>query len=284
MCVFLDKRIEDALRGRNIVSPEKEIGIEIEVEGRGLPNVDNTFWHTKNDGSLQNGLEYLLKKPIKRNYVHKALGNLERAFHSADADIIPSVRTSTHVHVNVQDMTIRQVYTFLATYHALESLVTNYCSESRIGNLFSLRIRDSYGVIHRLHTAAKSKGVQHLGFGGVDMNVFRSMACNIASLSQFGTLEFRALDTSKDFVQRATKWVNIILKIKDASMAMRSPEEVIERTSFETPIGFARNVLGDDIVDELLALSIEKGCMNVEEEMWEDIRLVQDYVVFNNWE
>lgn len=294
MTSFMDTRIRNYVPEERRVNLPNEIGIEVEMEGENLPTMSSrTLWSAKGDGSLRHGIEYVTTKVLERGEVRKALTTLDRALRGPEVVLRPSVRTSTHVHVNVQDMTVRQVYTFLATYHCLETLVTSFCADYRVGNLFSLRIRDSYGIIGQLSKAAVEKNGVHIGLGrGVNPDTFRSMACNIACLPRFGTVEFRALDSTAAFVPRVSKWVNIFTNIKDASLTFKDPQEVLEAFSFKGPEAFAYDILdinrSEDETeqtnfDTLIQCARDKGIINIAEEMYEDARLVQDYTLFVDW-
>ena len=51
-----------------------EVGIEIELEGHGLPRMDFEYWRAERDGSLRGeAVELVLKKPCKRNIVRRVL-------------------------------------------------------------------------------------------------------------------------------------------------------------------------------------------------------------------
>ena len=59
--------------GRDLV--KGQIGVEIEVEGEGLP-VAPTGWHGKMDGSLRGGIEYVFRQPESLATTNKRLDDL----------------------------------------------------------------------------------------------------------------------------------------------------------------------------------------------------------------
>ena len=77
-----------------------DFGIEIEVEGQDLPNHRTKFWDTVEDGSLRNGLEYVINGAISHKDVVPALEELQKAFDDEESELSFSFRTSVHVHMN----------------------------------------------------------------------------------------------------------------------------------------------------------------------------------------
>ena len=96
-----------------------EVGLEIEMEGTNLHiDEDLGFWRGEADGSLRGdeSIEYVLRKPVPRNQVAKALDELYVALREQEATIDMTHRTSVHVHINVQQLEVNEVYNFICLY------------------------------------------------------------------------------------------------------------------------------------------------------------------------
>ena len=93
-----------------------EIGVEIEAEFEhplmaAVPNP----WRVDLDGSLRGyAYEFVLKNPVSRGTINSALNKLEGCL--SDHKILHSIRAGIHIHLNVQDLTIKQVLNFMMCY------------------------------------------------------------------------------------------------------------------------------------------------------------------------
>ena len=77
-----------------------EIGIEVEVEGRGLPNAV-TGWNVVPDGSLRGeSAEYVLRQPVPRDKYEDTLNNLRDALSSAT--ITACIVTGKHLDDSIE--------------------------------------------------------------------------------------------------------------------------------------------------------------------------------------
>src|SRR5690349_22399742 len=141
-----------------------DIGIEIEVEGNKFPKhayegydaVDPERipkqWDYHRDGSLrgEDNAEYVLKKPLKFSEVPKAINDLWQMFSDYGTVLDVSNRTSVHVHLNVQDFYINRLCSFAAMYLSVEDILTGWCGDHRVGNLFCLRAKDTPAIVTEL--------------------------------------------------------------------------------------------------------------------------------------
>ena len=123
-------------------NPHQQWGIEIEVESsQPLRNGDypNKYWYYEEDGSLRNqwNHELVLKKPLSKAGVKKALDYQYNRYEENDCVVEPSVRTGVHVHYNCLGLTQKQIVNIILVYLTMERVLTKYCGEDRDGNLFS---------------------------------------------------------------------------------------------------------------------------------------------------
>jgi hypothetical protein len=218
-----------------------DFGIEIEVEGRNLPDVDNAYWKTEADGSLRNGKEYIFKKPLALKFVPKMLRILQGEFDNAGAQPDFSFRTSVHVHMNAQQLTYQQILNTIYTYLLLEAPLMNFCGEERKGNRFCLRLEDAEGMLEIL-TAMFGDGER--GFRNIYNDRVRYAAINIESLTKYGSLEFRAMQGNLD-VERITTWCTALSHIRDFACSQESPAHIYNQYIEKEAQAFTAMVLKD---------------------------------------
>ena len=251
-----------------------EIGIEIECEGSKLPGRDvlEKYWTTHADGSLRGeSIEYVMAGPVPRKEVVPALEYLDGLFREHKTKIKDSYRTSVHVHVNMQKVTIRQTYTMVLMYGILEDILTEYAGTTRVGNLFCLRMSDAEFMLDQLRQGAVSDRYEHLNTNGL-----RYAGCNVKSLFDHNSLEFRAFRGTTD-MKLIAEWVDIILQIKDSALAYTNPSEMLQNFSNIGPEGFLSKNFNPHLCKLIQAFP-----------KWQDrimagVRLVQDVAYANDW-
>lgn len=247
-----------------------EVGIEIEVEGERLPE-SIPGWRRENDGSLRGeSAEYVLKNPIAHKDVASYLAQITTAYTKYKSVITDSQRAGVHVHINVQTFTMREVYNFICLYIIFEDMLVKFCGDRRQGNLFCLRARDAEALIDWLRSAAEERS-----FRGLGTDHLRYASVNVKALSNYGSLEFRAMRSTSDMSVIET-WVNILVAVREAAITFTSPKEIIEQFSVLGPEGLFHRVLGP-----FKPLLLYK---NYDGDMWDNARCVQDIAYCTNWE
>lgn len=232
-----------------------EIGIEIEMEGPGVSEVSvRNKWSAKTDGSLRGeSVEWVMPRPVGRNTVHERLSALTKAAKICGARFQPSDRCGVHVHVNVQELTLDEVFKFITTYFILEPVLIRWCGEDREGNLFCLRGSDAEYLIRQL-ARVKEK---HVTLIEIMSDELRYAALNVTSLPKYGSLEFRAMQTPEDLMVIET-WVKVLLAIKDWSIHQPDCASIIEGMSGMGWVEFARRVLGEELFAQFNNPDIER--------------------------
>lgn len=205
---------------------EGQFGIEVEVEGAGLPLLDNRYWTSTNDPSLRgNGLEYVLKKPLNFKFAEAALNYLEKKLANSEVDF--SFRTSVHVHLNVLSFTPVQLANLVYLGFLMEEPLTRFCGASRVGNRFCLRSRDAEAGLEYL-THHFSAGIRRgTGFPVLEENEIRYMFLNLGALQKFGSIEFRSMRGTSD-AKLLTKWLRILDCIYQFALKSESPRHLAE--------------------------------------------------------
>jgi hypothetical protein len=251
-----------------------EVGIEIECEGSKLPSLNylEKYWITHADGSLRGeSIEYVMAGPVPRKEVIPALEYLDGLFKEHKTKIKDSYRTSVHVHVNMQTVTIRQTYNMVLMYGILEDILTDYAGTTRVGNLFCLRMSDAEFMLDQLRHGASTDRYEHLNTNGL-----RYAGCNVKSLFDHNSLEFRAFRGTTD-MKLIAEWVDIILQIKDSALTYANPAEMLQNFSNIGPDGFLQKNFNKSLI------SIIKASPKWEDRIMSGVRLVQDVAYANDW-
>ena len=274
--------IWDAFRSRFSSKSKKqkgEIGLEIECEGMNLFGAPIQYWSCHNDGSLRNykdhpPIEYVLREPIERSEVPKALTYLSKKLKEAGSEIAYSPRTSVHVHVNCQDLTLKQIYQYICLYLIFEERLVEFSGPDRIGNLFCLRAKDAEHFLTVMESA-----IQTENFNEFFSNELRYTSCNTASLGKFGSLEFRSMRGTVD-QELIQLWVDILLCLKDKALDYDNPVEIVEDFLDLGTENFLVKVFGSR--KDILPIFIDWPDRH--RSMWDGLRMMRDVAYAIKWE
>jgi hypothetical protein len=217
------------------------IGLEIEVEGSNFFTATK-YWRSEHDGSLNNGMEYVFREPLDIPLVKKALTYFDYRAKICESKLVSSVRTGVHVHLNVQDLSMLELFNLITLYVLFEEVLTAYCGDSRDGNLFCLRCRDAESLVWAISQSIKTQDFSNLNHDNI-----RYSSLNLMSLWAYGSLEFRAMQTpeASKIYGGVFEWVNIVAKLKEACKLFKDPIGVIENFSGEDNLDFLSMVFGD---------------------------------------
>lgn len=229
-------RILEHCGGRAVAG---ELALEIEVEGANLPRINDKWWRSEDDGSLKGeGVEYVMKAPQDLDKLIEALSDLEERFKVQGSRVDESFRAGIHVHVNVQELSFKQVMTLACCYLIVEEVLVDYCHPSRAGNHFCYRAIDAGGLVKALYDFTATGNIRYINTDNI-----RYSAMNFTSLFKYGSLEFRALESTKDY-KKVVNWAGVLRQIKRASMKYANPREVYKAFDELGPREFARQLLG----------------------------------------
>lgn len=232
-------KISDIIKKKSF---DGEIGLEIELEGLNLPKGGFDNWRVENDGSLRSGLEareYVLDTPITRQQLRPTLTDFTRRF--GKATVSNSFYAGTHVHINIGELTPKQTIQYICAFIVLEDLLVEWCGDTRVGNHFCLRTSDAYGLISYIRNLILKNDL-HI----CNSDEIRYASFNIKSITKYGSLEFRSLNSSLD-VERMVTWCEVLLNIKDQSIGYDSPADMLDRISSGGYLTFARQMLGKHV-------------------------------------
>jgi hypothetical protein len=210
-----------------------DLGVEIELEGEGferfglMPGAD---WRVEHDGSLRgDAVELVLRDPLAFEDMQRAVALVQDFVKRNRMTVYDTGRAGVHIHVNVQQCSMAQVYNMIMLYCIFEDQLTELCGEYRDGNLFCLRFKDAEALIDILRHAAVQS----------DKDLFRTddiryAALNINSLPRYGSLEFRAMRSTVD-TEKLSVWAGILLNIREVAKRFDNPQEIIMAFSAESP-------------------------------------------------
>lgn len=233
-----------------------DLGVEVEVEGGNLPQLNGDNWRTEHDGSLNGGTEYVMNRPKSIQDTYRDLDFLSEKL--ADADVVETVRAGVHVHINVQSMEINKVFALITAFGMLEGALLRFCGDTRVGNLFCLRMIDAQYLPYSLYNIAKSGD-----YIALKDEVFRYCAVNVCSIPKYGSLEFRSMRSTQDF-NVIKDWCAILMTLRDVvAQRFNNPKDVLDffhengsRTFCKTFLGdFFHTLVGEDDLEEEMAVS-----------------------------
>lgn len=250
-------------------------GVEIEAEGNNLPNaLDKTLWRVEADPSLKSGFEaheYVMLKPTDLDGVKTSINSLKKSYDQYNTRIMETDTSGVHVHINVQNYTAKELFTFITTYLILEELLITYCGPQREGNHFCLRAKDAEYLLHEFVKTAQSHN-----FSNLNKDIVRYSSVNPCSLFLYGSLEFRAMRGTND-LNAIYEWVEILNKVRINAKQFSDPRNVIEFMSGQGEENFLKSILEEKskIFTKVqnYAGMIKNGC-----------RLVQPLAFIPDWE
>ena len=254
-----------------------DVGIEIEVEGNKFQKESVPVpWEYHKDGSLRgmDNAEYVLKRPIEFEKVPEAINILWDMFAKYGSILDESNRTSVHIHLNMQKFHMNRLTAFFALYFSVEELLTQWCGEHRVGNLFCLRAKDAHAIVTQLKKFIQSDGRHELRDG------LHYAGLNANALHKFGSVEIRTLRGVND-PNVILEWVAILERIYKLSDTFKDPREIPSLLSSEGPMNYLELVLGDKT--SVVRNGIDYGPEQVRDALYEGIRLAQDLCYCRDW-
>lgn len=281
--VFVKKETEEELFNVGTMlglRPVKgAVGIEVEVEGNKFPkSTPPKGWTYHNDNSLrgQDHAEYLLTNPIEFKDVPKYLDALWKALKDFGSVIAPSNRTSVHVHLNVTEFHLNRLASFIALYFAFEEILTEWCGEHRVGNLFCLRAKDApaivTGIAEFIHD--NMERVFHDGYH------YSGLAAD--AIRKHGSLEIRTL-RGVDDPRVIQEWVGILQRLYEASADFPDPRRICEDFSSKGPFAYFEDIFRDKAAIIRQSEGIDDDF--IRQSLYEGIRMyAQDICYAKDWD
>ena len=271
MKTFLAKTVADTLA----LAPKPGLfGVEVEVEGSAiLPREINNSWVVTRDGSLRGeAYEYVFSRPLGKE---DTVLEVKELYRQLNGKVTDSMRAGAHVHVNCLELTMRELFTFIAAYYCFEDLLTEDLGEERQGNLFCLRLSDADYSSAAIMQCLSDRNLTLRS--GIFTNAgLRYAALNLVSLSKFGSLEFRAMKTPQT-PEPLLDWIDLLGTMKEQSKLYANPSELLGAFSANGSTAVAEVLLGKHAARQIAKPNFERS-------LFEGIRAIQHWVFLNSWE
>lgn len=208
----LDLPIAGHYSGSTADSNSLLFGIELELENffwDGDSEWPTQKWMTKPEGSLRNGGIEIVSVPLPYDTRVLHLKMLEKCIATSSTPPVKSIRCSTHIHISVLPYTLRNVLHSALAYYLLENTLVRTQHKNRQGNLFCLRMTDARMITRRLLDLISNPD----GFGDlINKHFFKYSAMNLATIRNFGTVEFRFFSPMTDHKEIAF-WVECLTQL-----------------------------------------------------------------------
>lgn len=238
-----EKKDLNALFGKNLlvaavpddywVLPNEMIGFELECEdferAEAAGQALRPEWKSKGDGSLRNGIEWILNGPHSGTKLRKAILKL---FPNEGFRYNMSERTSTHIHINMSDgLVLEQLRAMFALVYLIEPAIFRWADENRkwcsyccpLSDMAPSRLAvllndDNNGAIEAAFTGARHED-KYYGF-------------NIKSFLTHGTVEFRYFPCTNQR-KDAFAWIQFVMEVKKAAVGYDSVATLL--AEFDSP-------------------------------------------------
>jgi len=263
--ITLESKLSDIIGARKRrVGPR--VGIELEYEGFSAERfrdsgVGARNWYMDNDPSLRGGGIEFISTILLPGSVPGALeeaGTMIKASHARGTP-----RCGVHVHVNMSDLRMYQIWNTLVLYVLAEPTVFKQFADGRENSHFCVPMwanavfaQTIYNDIRKLRNGVEMKGVgesrmakarravqRAQGFEefvrdggdvveepvGRQLGIFQGVkysAMNCRTLATLGTLEFRQHPATTD-MGKVQAWVDFLLRLRHTAIDYKDPLDVL---------------------------------------------------------
>ena len=202
------------------LDPKQNIGIEIEVEsGEGVQfGSTGNNWTVKPDGSLRNGREYVLSRPLRGDALSEAI---DEFFHHNQTRRSPTA--GTHIHVDMRDKrsTVDVVKTMAAIIACIEPSIFDMFAEGRdccgyTNPITTLPDQASYPLF-----SDKAGADEFASAFNPNTREYKYYGFNMLPLGRYGSVEFRYFNTAENR-EELVEWIQFCVSVKLAAVAIGS--------------------------------------------------------------
>lgn len=250
----------------NLFDSSVFLGLELELEDVGHLRYYREFLRENNwtwvaDHSLRGTSCELITqseegRPIRGMDVVTALEALDQAIHQSNKRFgtypTVGVRTSTHIHVDVRDLTPEELSRFIIYYVMFEDIILKSEAPERCNNNYCLPVSkssdlkaDIVRIINELYDSETVRNVVH--------SWPKYSALNVGAAGNLGTLEFRIFPGSFK-PKQILMWINMLLSLRRA--AVNNSLDIYEIPQTVSGSGLdviIKGVFPDDIADRLIS-------------------------------
>lgn len=249
------------------VLPEEFIGVEFEYEmvnlGRTQTKFDYSPWWTAHeDGSLRDmGVEFTLSEPLFGKDLEDALNIMGEM--SNDQKYTTGYRTSVHVHLDVRDLSVKEIHKLCLFYTVFERALFRFIGSNREQSNFCIpwyRSNAYFKYIAALNDPNPDREKIRNYFSGLG----RYSALNLDAIKQYGSLEFRGMHGTTD-MNKVKHWINLIMCLKKAVRSF--PHEGYEILTYLSNVGpdkFVSDIFGDKLYGHVENREIWQGVIEAQ--------------------
>ena len=202
------------------------IGVEWEVEGWSRNNalsIEGTNLTHKSDGTLRNrGREITFNQPLRGQDALDAIDTVYK--HGFDKWEL-GVLGSTHVHIDVRDLTSNQLYKFLVLAAAYDDHLFDMTNSAyRKGSAYSNQSYDNFcwwGQVNLIR-----RGINEYRYNSNTAMKYTSI--NLTSLNSFGSIEFRHSRCIAD-KELILSFINLLQMLKKEAKGSLSIERLLDK-------------------------------------------------------
>lgn len=182
------------------------------------------FWKVVKDGSLRNGTEFVFDGPLEGANITLALIKLSEFFKiyrnlSNREGVVVSDRCSVHVHLDVRDLSDKELTNLLLVYILFERIMFLAIDPSRVKNNYCRPLTDSsfkYSLNELLSISNSEDRLIRI-LQSISSHGDKYSALNILPVTSKGSVEFRHHQGTTEPLE-LINWINIIFAIKNISI------------------------------------------------------------------
>lgn len=219
------------------VLPNEYIGVELETEDYQAPRTQaavverDRWWHVEPEGSLINGTEWVLSRPLYGEDLTKAIDAL-----FTNLKFTSSERTSTHIHINMSDnIDLEQFRAFFILNYIVDPAVFRLGDEARKWCSYCQPLSDMHmSRVLRILNSDNVMDITSAVKGSIHED--RYYGFNVASFAKHGTIEYRHFPATNN-KEVIISWIQLIMSLKLASRTLPTPAAMLDAMG-DTPEQF----------------------------------------------
>ena len=229
------------LKDNTFILPSTFIGLEIEVEGYDCCTIEvaQDYFNIIEDGSLRNGgKELVFQVPLMGKDLYQALDSLQYILN--EDRCIYNDRTSVHIHLDIRDLNMEELFKLLFLYIYMEKAIylytnkrgissrehNNYCVPWWKTEGFKKDLYDLYNLMHKDDT---------YGSRIILSRFSKYSGLNINPITSFGSIEFRHHYGTHN-KERLIEWINIIMSLKKHAINNTDIDKLISTYKIPPPL------------------------------------------------
>lgn len=221
------------------------VGVEVELEQFRGNGSNLTYWKMEHDGSLRDGgVEFVLRQPLTGIDLEKAIDELNTSV-ITDGKYNSNHRCSTHVHIDVRDLSIEHLQKIVFIYSMFERFIYDMVEPTREHNFYCAPLYSSLQNRRAIATSFEHK----------DFSVCpKYSGLNLRTVYKYGSLEFRMHEGMKQG-KDIKKWIMLLMKLRSGTAVYEnvSMRELLKLYSENSAQAILQQVLGADVMEDMVA-------------------------------